>query len=195
MKASKDYVSSGHLCYLGKGKEDQIDERFVLDQFSDNRSLARRRYRQFVGESISSGHQDRYYQVKDQQYPGEDDFIQRIKEEGKGSKRWVYDVPLQAISGEVSRAIRIRADRLHSGTRGREGAHGRGSVTYMAKRISGYTVKEIADYFRRSSVTISEAIVTIDDHTGKDESLEKAVSSMEMKLITGRKRNYRISDA
>jgi chromosomal replication initiation ATPase DnaA len=93
--------------------------------------------------------------VKDQQYLGEDDFIERIEEERKGLERWVYDVPLQAISEEVSRAMGIRADRLHFGTRGREGARGRGLVAYMAKRISGYTVKEIADYFRRSSVTIS----------------------------------------
>jgi hypothetical protein len=37
--------------------------------------------------------------------------------------------------------------------------------------------------------------VKIEDHMGKDESLEKTVSSMEMKLITGRKRKHHISDA
>jgi len=30
VKAPEDYVWSGHLCYLGKGKEDLIDEGFVL---------------------------------------------------------------------------------------------------------------------------------------------------------------------
>jgi hypothetical protein len=30
VKAPEDYVWSGHLCYLGKGKEDLIDEGFVV---------------------------------------------------------------------------------------------------------------------------------------------------------------------
>jgi len=195
VKTPEDYVWSGHLSYLGKAGGDLIDEEFVLGQLGENRSLARRRYRQFVWEGISGGHQGRYYRVKDQRYLGGDDFIERIGEERKQSGSWVYDVPLKVISEEVSRAMGIRAGRLHSGTRGREGARGRGLVAYLAKRICGYTVKEIAEYFRRSSATISEAIVKVEDHLGKDKSLEKTVSLMRMKLVEGRKRKYRISDA
>ena len=56
-------------------------------------------------------------------------------------------------------------------------------------------IKEIADYFRRRAATISEAIVKVKDHLENDKALEKTVSSMRMKLIEGRKRKYRISDA
>jgi len=89
----------------------------------------------------------------------------------------------------------IRAERVHSSTRGREGAHGRGLVAYIARRISGYTIREIADYFRRSAATISEAIVKGEDHLRKDKALEKMVSLMSIKLVEGRNRRYRISDA
>jgi len=51
----------------------------VLGQFSKNKSLARRRYRQFVWEGIPSGHQEKYYKVKDQRYLGEDGFINQIE--------------------------------------------------------------------------------------------------------------------
>jgi hypothetical protein len=34
-----------------------------------------------VWEGISGEHQGRYYQVKEQRYLGEDDFIERIEEE------------------------------------------------------------------------------------------------------------------
>jgi len=195
VEAPEDYEWSGHLSYLGKARENPIDEEFVLRQLSENRSVARRRYRQFVWEGMSGEHQGKYYQVKDQRYLGEDDFIERIEEERKQSESWIYDVPLEAISEQVGRAMGIRVEKLHSATRGREGARGRGLVAYMAKRISGYTIKEIADYFRRSAATISEAIVKVEDHLGNNKALEKKVSSMRMKLIEGRKRKYRISDA
>ena len=171
VKGPEDYVWTGHLSYLGKGEEDLIDEGFVLDQLGDNRSLARRRYRKFVWEGISSGHEEKYYQVKDQRYLGEDAFIERIERERKEPEDWVYEIPLEAISREVAEPWGLEEDQLHSARRGREGARGRGMVAYLATRISGYTVKEIADHFRRSSVTVSEAITKVEDLLRKDRAL------------------------
>jgi len=195
VEAPENYVWSGHLSYLGKAGGDLIDEEFVLGQLSENRSVARQRYRQFVWEGISGEHQEKDYQVKDQRYLGEDDFIEWIEKETERSESWVYDVALEAISERAGRAMGIKVEKLHSVTREREGACGRGLVVYMAKRISDYTIKELADYFRRSAATISEAIVKVEDHLEKDKALEKTVSITRMKLIEGRKRKYRISDA
>ena len=196
VKKPEDYAWTGHLSYLGKVRNDLIDEGFVLDQFNGNRSLARRRYRQFVWEGISSGHQEKYYEVKDQRYLGEDSFIDRIEvERGELEGLFYYDVPLEAISREVSRVTRITEDRLYSWTRDRDGARGRGLVAYLGKRISGYMVKEIADHFKRSPVTIGEGITKVEDLLRRDKSFEKALTLMGKNLIKGRKRKYRISGA
>ena len=66
---------------------------------------------------------------------------------------------------------------------------------HVGKRVSGYTVKEIADYFGRSSATVSETIMKVEDRLGKDKSLEKTLTSIRKKLVEGKKRKYRISDA
>jgi len=195
VKGPEDYAWTGHLSYLGKEKNHLIVEDLVLNQFSDNRSSAIRRYRQFVWEGVSIGYQQKYYKVKDQRYLGEDSFIDRIKEEKREPESWVYDVPLEAISQELSKATKIREDRLHSASRGREGAGGRGLVAYLARMISGYMVKEVADYFRRSPVTISEAIIKVEDLLREDKSFERTVKHLRENLIKGRKRKYRISDA
>src|SRR4030043_26348 len=138
VKKPEEYMWSGHLSYLGRGGDDLMDEGFVLGQFSGNKSLARRRYRQFVWEGIPSGHQKKYYEVKDQRYLGEDSFINQIEaEKGKG-ENWVYEVPLEAISQEVSRVTGITEDRLYSATREREGARGGGLVAYLAMTVSDY---------------------------------------------------------
>jgi putative transposase len=194
-KRPEDYAWTGHLRYVGKGGDNLIDEGFVLGQFSDNRSLARRRYRQFVWEGISIGHQAKYYEVKDQRYLGEGSFIERIEAERREPESWVYDVSMEAISHEVSRATGIREDRLYSATRDREGARGRGLVACLARKVSGYMVKEIAEHFKRSPVTIGEGIIKVEELLRTDKSLKKALKLMEENLVKGRKRKYRISVA
>ena len=195
VKKPEEYLWTGHLSYLGRGRDDLIDEGFVLDQFSENKSLARRRYRRFVWEEIPSGHQEKYYEVKDQRYLGEDIFINRIEAERSKPESWVYEVPLKAISQEVSRVTGITEDRLYSATRDREGARGRGLVAYLAKVVSDYMVKEIASHFKRSPVTIGEAIVKVEDLLRKDKSFKNALTLMKENLVKGRKRKYRISVA
>jgi hypothetical protein len=188
-------VWSGHLSYLGKGGEGPIDEGLVLDQFGGRGSLDRRRYREFVWEGIRGGHEEKYYRVKDQRYLGEDGFVDRIEMDKERLRDWIYDIPLGAISKEVSRETGIGEDRLYSVTRDREGAFGRGVVAYLARGVSDYTVREIGDHFRRSPVAISEAIKKVEDRVHRDRSFAKAIKRMREKLLEGKKRKYRVSVA
>jgi putative transposase len=195
VKRPENYAWTGHLSYLGKRAEPLIDEGFVLKQFSDNRPLARRRYRQFVWEGISSGHEEKYYEVKDQRYLGGESFIDRVENERKELEDWVYDILLDAISHEVSRAVGITEAKMKSVTKNREGVYGRSVVPYLSRKIAGYTVKEIADYFRRSAVTIGEGIIKVEELVREDKSFEKALKHMEENVVKGRKRRYRVSVA
>jgi hypothetical protein len=195
VKEPEDYGWTGHLSYLGRGAHDLIDEEFVLDQFSDKRALGRRRYGQFVWEGISGGHEEKYYRVKDQRYLGEDSFVERIEKERKEPRGWVYEVSLGAISEEASTVMGISRDRLYSMRRDREGARGRGVVGYLARKISGHGVNEIAAHFGRSPVTISEGIKQVEDLQRGDKSFAKRLSLMLENMVKGRKRRYRITEA
>ena len=68
-------------------------------------------------------------------------------------------------------------------------------MAYLARKISGYMVKEIADHYRRSPVTIGEAIIKVEDLVRRDRSFEKALKRMRENLVKGRKRKYRVSVA
>jgi hypothetical protein len=61
-------------------------------------------------------------------------------------------------------------------------------------RISGHTVKEVADSFRRSSVTVSEAITKIEERLRKDKAFAKELKLLAENLVKGRKRKYRITE-
>ena len=195
VKGPEDYLWTSHLSYLAEREEDLIDAGFVLDQFDDNRSTARRRYRRFVWDGIPGGHEKKYYQVKDQRYLGEDTFVERIEMERKDPEDEVYEIPLEAISREVARATGSEEGELYSARRGRQGSRGRGMVAYLARRISEYTVREIADHFRRSSVTVSELITKVEDLLRKDTEFAAGLRILAENLIKGRKRKYRITEA
>jgi len=54
---------------------------------------------------------------------------------------------------------------------------------------------EIADHFKRSPVTIGEAIIRVEDLLRQDKSFEKVLKHLGKKLVNRRKKKYRISVA
>jgi mRNA-degrading endonuclease RelE of RelBE toxin-antitoxin system len=54
-------------------------------------------------------------------------------------------------------------------------------------------VKDIASHFKRSPVTIGEAIIKVEDLLRSDSPFEKDLTLMGENLIKGRKGKYRIS--
>jgi len=71
---------------LGRVKDDLIEEDFVLLQSGKKKSLARQRYKRFVMEGLNSGHQENYYEAKDQRIPT----VERLKDKliNKGKKKY-----------------------------------------------------------------------------------------------------------
>ena len=64
-------------------------------------------------------------------------------------------------------------------------------VARLARRISKYTVKEIANPFRRNSVTVSEAIRKLEDLLQKDKTSANPLELLIGNLIKRRKTKYR----
>lgn len=189
------YLWTSHLGYLGKVKDGFIEEDFVLGQFGKKKSLARRRYQRFVMEGLHSGHQEKYYEVKDQRILGEDSFVDRIEAEKGERGDAVYDIPIEVIAQEVSRTTGIARDRLYSLTRNREGAQGRSMVAYLARVISGHMVTDVARHFHRSPMRISQAIIQFEDELRKDEHLRKTIEKLKEDLVKKGKKKYFITIA
>jgi putative transposase len=195
VKDLEKYRWVSHLRYLGGIKDGLVDEEFVLGQFGKNKYVARRRYREFVLDGIDLGHQGRYYEVKDQRFLGEDEFIERIESGKTINTPVLFDIPIEEMVREVSRVAGVTQDRMYSLSRNRRGAYGRGLVAYLARKLAGYLVKDIAGYFRREPMTMSEAIIKVEDLLRRDEGLAKEVALMERHLTEKRKKRYLISVA
>ncbi len=139
------------------------------------------------------GHQPKYYEVKDQRYLGEDDFVDRIERKKASGNPCLFEIPIEEIALEVIRRLGIPRDRLYSLTRDRKGAHGRGLVAYLARKLTGSFVKEIAQHFQREPMTMSEAVIRIENRLLKDKELAGRVEEVEIHLRKGRKKKYLIT--
>jgi putative transposase len=189
------YRWTSHLSYLGKDNQGLVDTDLVLGQFGEKKPLSRRRYWEFIFEGVGSGHQQRFYEVKDQRYLGEEKFIQEIEKEKGGRESVVYEIPIEVIARGVSRAFGVAIDRVYSLTYERQGAHGRGIVAYLARGLGGWMVKDIAGHFRRSPMRISQAIIEVEKRLRENESIKKMVEKLEKDLIKQAKRKYFITIA
>ncbi|MBI5968601.1 MAG: transposase [Deltaproteobacteria bacterium] len=59
VEVPEKYPWSGHLGYSSKVKDDPIHPDFVLGQLGKNRTVARRRYRQYVLDGMNMGHEEK----------------------------------------------------------------------------------------------------------------------------------------
>ena len=196
VRRPEKYPWMGHLSYIGKGKDDLLDKDLVLSQFGKSRHLARRRYRQFVLDGLPMGHQKKYYEVKDQRYLGEDEFIDQIeRKKTSADSAVIFEIPLEDIAMEVVKHMAIGRDRLYSLTRDRMGAYGRAIVAYLARKLAGSLVKDIARHFQREPMTISEAVIKIESLMEKDKDLARRIEDMKSNLMKRGKKKYLITVA
>ncbi len=189
------YPWTGHLSYLGRDEKGLVDVGMVLSQFGRSKSLARRRYRDFVREGLKERHQEKYYRVKDQRYLGEDEFVEKIEGRKKSSEGEYREIPLEVICREVMDKIGIPEDRLYSLSRDRLGAYGRGLVAYLAREVAGVKVKEIGRYFKRESMTISFGVRKIESLLQRERGLAQTMEAMELALQKKGKKKYFITIA
>ena len=186
----RDYRYTSYGVYV-KGEEDElVDTGFVLAQFSDTRNSAVRRYRSFVSDRIDQGHRKEFYEVRDQRFLGEDDFVEQVRR-GQGEEDpFIYDITIVEIVSTVSSVLEISSDLIYSGSRNRQGALGRAVVGYVGRRLAGHRVKAVAVHFHRDPVAITQGMQKLEVRLREDRAFQGVVKGIEETLTRGRKKKY-----
>ena len=104
---------------------------------------------------MSTWHEEKYYQVKDQRYLGEDEFVDKVEGLKKNHEPRYWEISLEKIVLEVLGEMRIPRDQVYSLAHGRKGAFGRNLAAYLTRKLAGFRVIEIARHFNREPMTIS----------------------------------------
>ena len=177
------YRWCSYRSYVRERKDDLVERDFLFAQFSQNKKVAMRQYERFVKGRMGQGHREDFYDLKDQRFLGEEEFVDNVHRQLNEELPFVYDISLGQIVSEVSSALRLPTDLLYSLSRNRQGALGRAVTGYVGRKLGGYQIKAIAAHFHRDPVVISQGIKRLENKLKEEKGFVKTVSDIERSLI------------
>ena len=187
VKEPAQYKWSSYRCYLKEGKGCPVDTDFLLVQFSNQKPTARREYDLFTRSRINQGHRKDLYELRDQRFLGSDEFIENIHRNLKEKYSFIYDLSIQEAISVVSLVLKVPTDLFYSVTRNRQGAWGRAVVGYLVRRFGGYSIREIAEYFERDPVVISQGVRRVEQRLREDAMFSSTMTGLQETMTHGKK--------
>jgi putative transposase len=190
------YPWSSHAVFL-KGRDERgvaVEE--VLSYLSKRRGDAVRKYTEFVSEGAGQGHRDDFYEVKEQRYLGDDEFIDQVEKEREkvedtSNVKLTIDEAVEETLRHFGAIIKETLDK----ERGHEASRLRAIAAYVGRDVGGIKLSDMAGYFKRDSSTLSFRIKKLEERMREEPRLNEQINQMCETLRKGRKRKYQITKA
>jgi REP element-mobilizing transposase RayT len=183
-----EYEWSSHQLYLGKRKRDDglVQTEWVLGQLAQNHTAALKQYRQFILDGYGEGHRGELYEVKEQQYLGDDQFVERLNRTIDSEPPELIRISLSEIEEVVCRKYEVAPAVLRSRSKERRGSFGRLVVAHLGQELGGLKLNEIAKQYGRDQVTLSLGLKRLRERMAEDAVLRQSVQGLEERLRKGK---------
>lgn len=189
VKRPEDYRWSSYPVYLGQREEPEIATNFVLSQFGQRLSTARRAFERFVFESVGEGHRQDLYDLKAQQCIGSERFVENLPLKNlEESPR--YRITLDEIITAVCREFRVNPSSLSKRERDREPARIRHLIGYLARELGRFSYGEMASSFKREAISFSVGVRRVEDLFKREPAFAGRIERVRRLLVKGRKKIY-----
>ena len=164
-----------------------MDVEPVLGQFSANKEKAIRAYEEYVLDPMGEGHRGEFYKVVDQCFLGSEEFSDRIQRGAREKVEHIYDNSLGDMVDGVEMGFGMPASVIRGMSRNRIGASGRSIVVYLGRKLAGYPLSSIADYFRRDPVSLCQGLAKVEKRMREEDGFREKLIGLEKNLVEGRK--------
>ncbi len=157
VRKPEKYPWSGHRAYLGLETIPWLTTDWVLSQFSEKVSVARRAYMKFVQEGMQGGRQEEYYRGSDadSRILGDDTFIERVLDEKEKKQR--HRASLDKIMVEVCRHFSLEEKDFSVLGKDRGLSEARGIAAWLVLELGVCTLVELGKRTGRDVSTLSSA--------------------------------------
>ncbi|MEO8626886.1 MAG: transposase [Betaproteobacteria bacterium] len=169
-----DYQYSGHIGYLGKRAFSFLTTDWVLSQFDERVTLARRRYLQFIAEAMGQRQPAEFHQSKEKRVLGDDRFVAHALQ-ASGEPAGVRKPNLDRIVAYVCKGSGLKEEQLARAGKGRAEAQTRALIGWLVVNSSNVTLTEVARRFRRDLSGISRAVSDLERIASEDGAKRKAL--------------------
>ncbi len=137
---------------------------------------------------IGQGDREDFYELKDQRFLGDEEFVEDIHRTLSEELAFVYHISIQEIVSKVSAVLNIPPESFYSPTRNRQGAWGRAIVAYIGGKLGGHQVRMVAQHFKRDPAVISRGIRKVEKKRRAEKAFDSRVSRVEEAIKENKKR-------
>jgi len=178
VKEPEEHPWSGHRCYLGLEVIPWLMTDWVLSQFSERDSSARRAYGRFIEDGKKESHREEYHvgSGTDSRILGDDQFTDRVLERGERRNR--RRVSLDRIIREVCRSFSLEEGELLVSGRDHRLARVRGMAAWLVMECGGGTLGELSRRMGRDITTLSSAAKRLQIRSKTDLGLAEKVKKL-----------------
>jgi len=183
-----DYPWRSYKAYASGAVDDLLDQRPLLAQFSKNPFSARKEFVRIVKSRMGKEKQEKFYKAKDQRFLEPEEFVEEVQ--GRLWERGVLGYPLsipEIVAGVVFE-LGISKESIYNENRNREGSFAGAVFGYLARGLTGYSLKSVADHFGRDPAAISQGVGKVKTRLREDKNLGKRITELAGNLAKGRKR-------
>jgi REP-associated tyrosine transposase len=187
---------SSHAAYVRGQSTSRIAVEEGLKLWGARRSQAIKAYQQFIRDGLGAGHRNEYYEVKEQRYLGDDDFVEavcrRIDEQEQVSP---VKITMEEIAVGLAKGTGKAVGALRGKGRGRVESRLRAEAAYIGREVGGISLTQAAKYLRRDLSTLSLALKRLEAELATDSGRQMEMERLCAWLRQGRRRNYQINKA
>lgn len=192
----RGYRWSSHEAYVRGNSTGGIAVEEGLKLWGAQRGQAIKAYQEFVRDGLGAGHQDEYYEVKDQRYLGSDNFVEAVcRSIDEQESATPVKITMEEILTDLIKETRITVRVLLGKGRGRVESRLRAEAAYVGREVGGISLTESAKYLRRDLSTISLALKRLEDELATNSGRRSRMERLCTRLRQGRRRSYQISKA
>jgi len=137
---------------------------------------------------IGQGHREDFYELKDQRFLGEEEFVEDVHRTLSEELPSLYHISIEEIVSKLSSVLNIAPKSFYSPTRNREGTWGRAIVAYVGAKLGGHQVKTVAQHFKRDPAGISRGIRKVEKNRRDEKAFDSRVSRVEEAIKENKKR-------
>ena len=175
----KDYPDSSHLCYLEHEQKDWLYRDAVYQRFGKRRSVVIRKYTAFIDEKEEEASVFRNGEAQPD-IIGDESFAEtvrpRVEENIQIVLRW------EDILKSVGAILQVNPEVLKTPGRQRKNARARAFIALFVEEFSVTSFQEIARFFKRDIVTISQGVSRLRNNLPVDANLRRQYDAIRNQL-------------
>lgn len=176
------YRWSSHRAYLGREQIAWLSREPVLGMFHKDPGAARRAYGRFVANGVTQGHRADLYEVWDQRYLGDENFVDTVEHQAREIPPVARDVRLSDILRVVTDEFGCSVKQLDAPGQQRVVARARHWVTLLASEVAGERISAVAKILGRSPASLSVGLARLRRSIREDPAEAERMSRIAEKL-------------